>query len=157
LVKRAEDAEKLRQYDRARQLYQQAERAAKDAPSRAFAARALGKALIFWGQYPDAAAALGRAVAAQPSQVESWHDLGVVNVQLNRETEAERAFKTSIRLLPGAPYSRLALAALLVNQRRFGEAIAQYEQLKRQRLPKNYRDAIARALKLLRSEMQAQP
>ncbi|HWN67225.1 MAG TPA: tetratricopeptide repeat protein, partial [Haliangium sp.] len=78
LLAQAEAAEKERRYDRAQALYVQARQQAPDPASGAAAALAHGRALIFWGDYEQAQAALEEATRQAPGNPGAWHDLGMV-------------------------------------------------------------------------------
>ncbi|HUH04532.1 MAG TPA: tetratricopeptide repeat protein [Kofleriaceae bacterium] len=150
-IARAEEQEKVRQYNQARLLYLRAKRESPDDPSRAHAAAAYGSALIFWGELPAARRELVEAVRLQPNRPGTWHDLGHVEHQLGDVAAAERALRQSIRIAPRDPRSRVSLAALLVRARRFAEAIGQYEQLLELELPDRVRKAIEQTLPRLRA------
>lgn len=149
---RARAAERARRYDQARELYLRAAREAPDRASQAIAWRELGSALIFWGELDEAAQALGRVVAIDPRAVSAWHDLGIVRARLGDAGGAERAFRRAIALAPEEPRPRVALAALLVRQRRLDRALAEYRALERLDLPEATRRAVGRAIELLEAE-----
>lgn len=152
LLARAHEAERARRYDRARELYLEAAREAPDRQSEALAWRELGSALIFWGELDEAARALGRVVAIDPGAVSAFHDLGIVRAKLGDPAGAERAFRRAIALAPEEPRPRVALAALLVGQRRWNDALAQYRALERLELPEAMRRAVGRAVQLIEVE-----
>jgi tetratricopeptide (TPR) repeat protein len=154
LVDVARDHERSRRYDLARAAYERAIAQAPDAGSAAWASRQLATALLFWGDYPAAKRALERTVRLRPAEVSAWHDLGIVRAHQGDPAGAETAFRRSIALRPRAPMSRLALAALLVNQRRFPDALAEYDALLALELPERYRAAIERARRLIRAEQR---
>ena len=135
LVSQAEHAQRQRRYDRARALYQRAQSEATAPFSRAYASREYGLALIFWGEYRDAEQALSSAVDARNDDVASWHDLGMVRHRLGRLPQAETAFRTAKRLAPRDPRPRIALAAMLAQQRQYRHALAEYRQLLGLQLP----------------------
>lgn len=148
----AHAAERARRYDRARELYLRAAREAPDRASRALAWRELGSALIFWGELAEAEGALARVVALAPREVSAWHDLGIVRARLGDAAGGERAFRRAIALAPEEPRPRVALAALLVRQRRWDDALAEYRALERLELPDATRRAVGRAIELLEAE-----
>jgi Flp pilus assembly protein TadD len=152
LLAKAHEAERARRYDRARDLYLRAAREAPDRASQAMAWHELGSALIFWGELDEAAGALSRVVALEPGAVSAWHDLGIVRARLGDAAGGERAFRRAIALAPEEPRPRVALAALLVRQRRWDDALAQYRALERLELPGATRRAVARAIELLEAE-----
>ena len=157
LLARARGDERARRYDRARALY---ERAARDAPDRVSAARAwreLARALLFWREIGDAEGALRRAVEADPSEVSAWHDLGIVRGWRGDAAGAERALRRAIALAPREPRPRVALAALLVNQRRWPDALGEYRALERMELPDKTRRAVERAIALIEVEAGRAP
>ena len=152
ILDQARKEERARRYDRARELYLRATREAPDRGSEAIAWRELGSALIFWGELEEAAQALGRVVAIDPAAISAWHDLGIVRARLGDVTGAERAFHRAIALAPEEPRPRVALAALLVRQRRWDDALAQYRRLERLDLPETTRRAVGRAIEILEVE-----
>jgi tetratricopeptide (TPR) repeat protein len=154
LVDTARSHERQRRYDLARTAYERALREAPDRTSRAWASRQIASALLFWGEYTDAEAALETTVRLRATDASAWHDLAMVRAHRDDDAGAEVAFRRSIALRPSVPMSRLALAALLVNQRRFAEALAEYEVLLTLELPDRYRSAIERAQSLIRAEMR---
>jgi Flp pilus assembly protein TadD len=154
LLAKARAEERSRRYDRARSLYRRAAREAPDRTSAARAWRELARALLFWGEIDEAEAALNRAVESAPDEVSAWHDLGVVRARRGDTAGAERALRRAIDLAPGEPRPRIALAALLVNQRRWPEALRQYRALETMRLPERIRAAVARAISLIEAEQR---
>jgi Flp pilus assembly protein TadD len=152
LLARARAEERSRRYDRARSLYRQAAREAPDRPSAARAWRELARALLFWGEFDQAEAALRRAVESDPEEASAWHDLGVVRARRGDSAGAERSLRRAIDLAPREPRPRIALAALLVNQRRWPEALRQYRALETMDLPERVREAVARAIALIEAE-----
>lgn len=154
-IERAQAAERERRYDRAREAYQRAVAKAPDDPSRAHAHRELGRALVFWGEYPAGRDALERAVALTPEDAPAWHDLGIVRHQLGDLAGAEAALARAVALRPRDPRPRLALAALLWNQQRLAEALAQYDALIALELPDPVREKIEWARATLRERLRA--
>ena len=152
LLVRARAEERARRYDRARELYQQAVDTAPDAHSKAHAWRQLASALLFWGEIEEGARALERVVELRPDAVSAWHDLGVVRGSRGDLAGAEVALRRAIALAPDEPRPRVALAATLVKQRRWRDAIGEYEALERLELPEATRRAVARALEICRAE-----
>jgi tetratricopeptide (TPR) repeat protein len=152
LLAEARKAERARQYDRARELYLRAAREAPDRRSQAIAWRELGSALIFWGELDEAAKALGKVVELEPGAVSAWHDLGIVRARLGDAAGAEKAFRRAIQLAPEEPRPRVALAALLVRQRRWDAALEEYRALEQLDLPERTRSAVGRAIELIEAE-----
>jgi tetratricopeptide (TPR) repeat protein len=150
LIAQAEAAEKARRYDRADALYTRARTEAPDAPSQAMAAVAHGRALIFWGEYERASAALEDATQHAPGDAGAWHDLGMVRHQLGDLAGAEVAFRRSITASPRDGRPRLALAALLWKQRRHQHALHEYEALATLDLPERVHDRVLWAIGTLR-------
>ena len=151
LLDRAHQAERARRYDQARALYQRAVEAAPDRASKVAALGELASALLFWGELDHGAAVLEREVALAPGQVSAWHDLGVVRARLGDVAGAERALDRAIALAPDEPRPRVALAALLVNQHRWDQALVQYRALEHLALPERTRRAVVRAIQLIES------
>lgn len=157
LIAAAESHERARRYDLARVAYQRAVDAAPDPTSGGFAAHRFASALAFWGELAPARAMLETAVARDPSRASAWNDLGVVRAQLGDTAGAEVALRRAVDLAPADPRPRVALAALLVKTGRYREAEVEYRALRSDfDLPPRMRDAIDRALELLRSERQRQ-
>ncbi len=152
LLEQADQEQRARRYDRAEAIYQRARQQAPDPASRSAAARAHGRALIFWGQYPQAAAALDEATQLTPDDAGAWHDLGMVRHTLGDLVAAERAFRRSIAAAPRDPRPRIALAAQLWGQRRHRAALHEYEALRKLDLP----DAIAEQVTWAITTLQAQ-
>jgi tetratricopeptide (TPR) repeat protein len=150
LLAQAEAAEKDRRYDRAQTLYVQARRQAHDAASGAAAALAHGRALIFWGDYAQAQAALEEATRHAPGHPGAWHDLGMVRHERGDLAGAETAFRRSIAASPRDGRPRLALAALLWKQRRHPDALREYEALARLELPRRVHEQVQWAIATLR-------
>jgi Flp pilus assembly protein TadD len=157
LVASAEAHERARRYDLARADYDRAVREAPEARSGAFAARKLSLALLFWGELADAETALEKVVSLRPRDASAWHDLGVVRVRTGDTAGGEVALRRAIALQPKQPMSRIAVAALLVNQRRFAEALREYDALLALDLPPRIRSAISRAQAMLRAELARRP
>ena len=157
LLVQAEAAEAQRRYDRAQALYLQARREAPDHASRAAAALAHGRALIFWGEYALAEAALAEAARLQPGQARAWHDLGMVRHHQGDLAGAEAALRRSIAVQPDDGRSRIALAALLWQQGRLREALRAYEAMGALDLPPRVRERVAWAIATLRQRLAADP
>jgi tetratricopeptide (TPR) repeat protein len=150
LLARADAAEKERRYDRAHALYVEARRQAPDPASGAAAALAHGRALIFWGDYEQAQAALEEATRHAPANPGAWHDLGMVRHERGDLTGAETAFRRSIAASPRDRRPRLALAALLWKQGRHPDALREYEALTELELPGRVREQVQWAIATLR-------
>jgi len=153
LIDRAQAYERNRRYDLARPRYQQAVDKAPEATSKAHAARTFASALLFWGEVAAAEQMLLVTVEADPDKTGAWHDLGILRAKRGADEEAEQALLTSIRLAPDDPRSRIALAAVLVKQHRYRQALTEYETLRNFELPERMRSAIERAIGLLRPEI----
>lgn len=152
-VERAEAREQARKYDEARALYEAAKRDAPDDPSRAYAGNELASALIFWGEYEAAEIELVEVVGLAPGHAAAWHDLGVLRARRGDTPGAETALRRSIDTAPADPRPRIALAALLVNERRFRDAVTQYERILELELPERTRKAVERGMELIHQEM----
>lgn len=153
LIEQAEDAERARRYDRARDLYARAVAEAPDDGSRAHAAVTFGRALIFWGEYADAEAELSRAVQLDPALAGAWHDLGMVRHELGNLDGAEDALSAAVDASPRDPRSRIALAALLWKRGNDRAALVQYEALAELELPERVRDKVLWAIDTLRARL----
>jgi Flp pilus assembly protein TadD len=148
----ARQAEAERRYDLAATRYERARDEAPDPQSRAYASREYGRALARWGEDDRAREALEDAVKHAPELADAWHDLGILRHRAGYVEAAELALRRAARLLPDEPRPRVALAALLVNERRFGEARAVYVELLELDISERMREAIAEALALLDDE-----
>ena len=126
---------------------------APDDRSRAWAGRQLASALIFWGDYEGAETALADVVRIAPTDAASWHDLGMLRYERGDAAGAETALRSSIRHARADPRPRIALAALLVNQKRYEEALAEYEHILELELPDRMRSAVEKGMELLRQEI----
>lgn len=157
LLKAAEDAERKRDYNLARQLYQQAIDDAPDAQSAAIANREMASALVFWGEYEGAEARLRASLAHDETQARVWHDLGLVQDHQDKPTDALTSLEIAVSLAPKAPRVRIAYAALLVKQARFSDAIIQYEALLKLPIPPRIESAAHKALLLLEHEVRQAP
>lgn len=155
LLAQADAAEKERRYDRAQALYVQARRQAPDPASGAAAALAHGRALIFWGEYEQAEAALAEATRHAPRNPGAWHDLAMVRHERGDLAGAETAFRRSIAASPRDRRPRLALAALLWKQRRHPDALREYEALAQLALPERVHEQVQWAIATLRRQVMA--
>ena len=153
LVDRAERHELARRHDQARAAYIRAIEQAPDVTSRAFAAREYASALISWGEYDRAETQLEQVVALAPEDPSAWHDLGLLRNRRGDSEGARQALERSAQAAPRDPRPRIALAAVLVNQRRLEEAVAVYKTVLELELPDRTRAAVERALALLAEEL----
>jgi len=152
-LERAEERERARSYNEARQLYERAVSEAVDDPSRAHARRRFAAALLFWGE-PDAAEVqLEAVVRIRPADPAAWHDLGILRHRRGDTAGAQRALQRAITNAPLDPRPRIALAALLVNLHRFRDALAHYEQILELDIPDRTRGAVERGMAMLRQEL----
>ncbi|MBT8494771.1 MAG: hypothetical protein KJO07_17070 [Deltaproteobacteria bacterium] len=150
----AQGHEKNRRYDLAEAEYRAAVAEAGSQKQRGKARRALASALIFWGKYAEAEVALANLVVDRPDEPGAWHDLGMVRAKLGKATGAEQALRQSVRLAPRDPRPRIALAALLVNGRRYRAAQIEYRALLDLELPAKLRSAVNQALDLLDRQLE---
>lgn len=128
-IELAETAEKQRRHDVAREHYERAVAVARDAASIAFARREYAESLISWGEYPAAITQLEAALAAQPDDARSWHDLGILRNNRRDTAGAISAFERARKLAPEDKRPRMALAQVLVNAGEFARARAEYQEL----------------------------
>ena len=154
LLDQAQEAERARDYHRARALYQRAIDEAPDAGSSALANREMASALIFWGEYEGGEALLRQSLAHDASQARVWHDLALVQARGDRPKEALASLEKALTLAPDEPRVVVAYAALLVKETRFADAIAQYEHLLQLEIPPRIETATRKALVMLRSEIE---
>ncbi len=155
LVDQAERHELARRHDRARAAYVRAIEQAPDATSRAYAGREYASTLISWGEYERAEDQLELVVALAPADPSAWHDLGLLRHRRGDGPGARQALEQSVTAAPRDPRPRIALAAVLVNQRHLSEAVAVYREVLDLELPDRTRAAVERALALLAEEMAA--
>jgi tetratricopeptide (TPR) repeat protein len=113
-----------RDYDAALRAYG---RAIEIAPESAYAHRVLGTRLLRWNQADAALDPLARACALEPTHAETWKALGLARHQLGDLPGAESAFREGLRHRPNERTLQLPLAALLVNARRYEDALAIYD------------------------------
>lgn len=157
LIERAERAESQRDYLRAQTLYAQAKDTAPDETSRAHAARTYGRALNFYGEHERAATQLSEASELEPRDAGTWHDLGIARNALGDPTGAERALRRSVDLAPDDGRSRIALAAVLMNQKRYRDALAEYRALSSVDLPRRVRAQVEWAIDALEKHLAPGP
>ena len=115
-----------REYDRALQSYV---RARDLAPDNAYAHRILGTRLLRWGQAPEAIPHLERSVEIEAGHAETWKALAMARYELESFDEAETAFRNGLRHNGDHLGLQLGLAALLINARRYPEALAIYDRV----------------------------
>jgi tetratricopeptide (TPR) repeat protein len=108
----AEDAERARQHDVARQKYQQAIADAKDPASLGFARNRFGETLATWGEYDAAQRELEGAVRATPDEPSAWYDLGILREHGGDSRGAIDAFERAKALAPSDWRPRRTLAVL---------------------------------------------
>ncbi len=113
-----------RDYDEALEAYLVAESLA---PDDAHVHRVTGTRLLRWGQAAAAVPHLARAVELDPSHEETWNALGLARYHADDVEGAERTFRQGLERHPASRPLRLGLAGLLVNARRFAEALAVYD------------------------------
>lgn len=156
LVAQAQKAERSRDYNRARVLYQQAIDEAGDAQSAAFAAKEMASALVFWGEYQGAMDALLLSLKHREDQAPVWHDLGILRAGAGLLPAARTALERAVNLAPNSPRARVALAALLVKMKHYDLALQHYKRLLKMKIPAKIEQATHRAIELLESELQSQ-
>lgn len=154
LLQQAEDAERARDYHRARALYQRAIDESPDAASAALANRDMASALIFWGEYEGGRDRLVQSLEHDNSQARVWHDLGMVQDHLEQPEEALVSLAKAVELAPKEPRARIAYAALLVKQAQYAAAILEYESLLELSIPPRIEAAAHKALDMLRAEIK---
>lgn len=149
LLEAAENAEQRRDYLEAQSLYQRAKDAAPDDLSRARAARGYGRALAFYGEGARAARELEHAAALDPGDAGVWHDLGMVRHSLGDARGAEIAFDKAVHTAPLDARPRIALAALMMKQGRYRDALREYQAMHKVPLPPPVREKVEWAIKKL--------
>jgi tetratricopeptide (TPR) repeat protein len=90
----------------------------------------IGKCDADLGRFPDAEAALRRAVALSHDAV-GFFNLGYVLEQLGRPAEAERQYERALAVNPGLAGAHNNLGTALARQGRFGEATAHLAEVVR--------------------------
>ena len=105
---------------------------AREAPGDPLAARALGEAALSASDAETATEALGRLVQAAPEDADARYLLGRAR-RLSGDAEgAEESFRRALELLPEHTEARLALGRLLLDQGKYADADALYQELARQ-------------------------
>jgi Flp pilus assembly protein TadD len=145
-VDQAETAEKQRQHDVARTHYQRAIAAAHDPDSIAFARHEYAETLVSWGEAPEARAQLEIAVAANPSDPGSWHDLGLLRHHAGDDAGAIVALRRAEELAPRDVRPRTALAALYWKRGDRDRAAREYRGMLELDLPDRLRAKVEWAL-----------
>ena len=145
-IEQAEQAERARKHDVAREHYQRAVAAAHDADSIAFARYEFAETLMSWGEVPEAIAQLEGVVAAKPDHAAAWHDLGILRHHQSDDAGASVALERARTLAPRDPRPRIALAALRWKRGDTAGAEAEYRALLELDLPANVRDKVKWAL-----------
>lgn len=149
LLESAERAEARRDYLKAQSLYERARRDAPDQHSRARAARAYGRALAFYGEHERAARELALACQLDPNDAGACHDLGVLQHRLGDLKGAEDALRRAVAASPRDGRSRIALAALLMKQSRYRDALREYQAMRDVPLPQAVREQVDWAIRTL--------
>jgi Flp pilus assembly protein TadD len=108
-----------------------------------------GKGVMAYGggDYASAVTHFQEAVATNPSDAESWSNLGQVLVRLNRTPEALPCFERAIALIPSRWAYRFNMARALGQLGRLDESIAAYREAQRL-FPDDYATAFNLALAL---------
>jgi Flp pilus assembly protein TadD len=145
-INQAETAEKARQHEVARSHYQRAIAAAHDADSIAFARHEYAETLVSWGDAHEARAQLELAVAANPADPGSWHDLGLLRHHAGDEAGAIQALLRAEQLAPDDVRPRTALAALYWKRGDRTSAAREYRGLLQLDLPDRLRAKVEWAL-----------
>lgn len=145
-VAQAETAEKARQHEVARTHYQRAIAAAHDPESIAFARHEYADTLVSWGEAPEARAQLEIAVAANPADPGSWHDLGLLRHHAGDDAGAIQALMRAEQLAPQDVRPRTALAALYWKRGDRASAAREYRGLLELDLPDRLRAKVEWAI-----------
>jgi Flp pilus assembly protein TadD len=148
----AENAERQRRHDLAREHYEKAVAAAHDPESIAFARHEFAETLVTWGEIGAAIRQLEGAVAAKPDDAGAWHDLGLARHHEGDGPGAVTALRRARAIAPLDPRPRIALAALFWAQCQrdrvhpCADAVAEYRGLLELDLPANVRSKVRWAL-----------
>jgi Tfp pilus assembly protein PilF len=142
----AEDAERARRHDVAREHYEKAIAGARDPQSADVARAKFGETLATWGEYAEAMAQLEQAVAAVPTDAEAWHNLGILREHEGNAQGAIAALERARDLLPQDIRPRVALAAARWKHGDLDGATREYRELLRLDLPEGLRKKVLWAL-----------
>jgi Flp pilus assembly protein TadD len=142
----AEEAEKRRRHDVAREHYEKAVAAAHDPDSIAFARHEFADTLHTWGEDGEALVQLEAAVAAKPDDAGSWNDIGFYRHAKGDNPGAVQALERARMLAPTDVRPRKALAQLRWKLGDRAGAAAEYRAMLELDLPDNLRKAVQWAL-----------
>jgi tetratricopeptide (TPR) repeat protein len=156
-IERAEQAERARRHDVAREHYERAVTAANDPASIAFARREYAETLMSWGEFPAAITQLEAVVAVRPDHAASWHDLGLLRNNRGDRAGAIAAFERARAIVPTDPRPRIALAQLRFNTGDLAGARAEYQQLLELELPDRVREKVKWMIDALAKERSRKP
>jgi Tfp pilus assembly protein PilF len=149
----AENAERGRQHDIARQYYVAAAAATTEPLASAEIAKRFAGTLASWGHLEQATTQLELCVAQAPQRPDAWHDLGMLRYQTGDITGAITALQRSIALLPNDPRSRIALAALHWTTSQWALALAQYQALQQMELTDPVKKKVTWAIATLTAKL----
>jgi Flp pilus assembly protein TadD len=145
-IDRAENAERARRHDVARQAYEQAIADAHDPASEDVARYKYGETLATWGEFAAAVAQLEKAVTAVPGDAAAWHDLGVIREHEGDVPGAIAALERARDLAPDDFRPRRTLAVLLWKHGYRDRAAAEYREMLKFDLPERLRTKVLWAL-----------
>ena len=145
-VRLAEDAERQRRHDVAREHYERAVAGAHDPASVAFARHEYAETLVTWGEAPEARAQLELAVVAKPDDPAAWHDLGMLRHHAGDDPGAIAALARAEALAPDDVRPRKALAALYWTRGDKANAAREYRGMLGLELPERVRAKVEWAL-----------
>lgn len=154
-IELAEQAEKARQHDVAREHYQRAVANAHDPANIAYARHEFAETLTTWGEYPEAIAQFEGSLAARPNNAAAWHDLGLLRHHEGDTPGAIKALERSRELAPKDFRPRKELAVLRWTTGDRAGAAAEYRAMLALDLPERLRTMVEWAIGCLAAPTNA--
>jgi tetratricopeptide (TPR) repeat protein len=111
-IERAEQAERDRRHDLAREHYERAISLARDPASVVLARREFAETLVTWGELAEATAQIESAIAASPTDPSAWYTLGLLRHKQGDIAGALVALGRAKQLAPRDFQPPRAIAAL---------------------------------------------
>jgi Flp pilus assembly protein TadD len=145
-IEQAEDAEKARRHDLARDRYLHAIADATDPASEAFARHEYAETLVTWGEVGEAIVQLEQVVHLHPSDAAAWHDLGFLRFHEGHPDAAIEALERSKALAPHDVRPRKTLAVIRWKTGDLAGAKAEYRAMLDLDLPATLRSQVEWAI-----------